>query len=54
MVVSDHSPATAEEKGRGDGDLQQAWGGVSGLQVGFSAVAQEARRRNIALEQVSR
>jgi len=54
MVVSDHSPATAEEKGRGDGDLQQAWGGVSGLQVGFSAVAQEARRRNIGIEQVSR
>jgi allantoinase len=54
MVVSDHSPATAEEKGRGDGDLQQAWGGVSGLQVGFSAVAQEARRRNIPLEDVSR
>ncbi|KQW46065.1 allantoinase [Nocardioides sp. Root1257] len=54
MVVSDHSPATAEEKGRGDGDLQQAWGGVSGLQVGFSAVVQEARRRNIGVEQVSR
>jgi allantoinase len=54
MVVSDHSPATAEEKGRGDGDLQQAWGGVSGLQVGFSAVAQEARRRNIPVEDVSR
>ncbi|GAA4712404.1 allantoinase AllB [Nocardioides conyzicola] len=54
MVVSDHSPATAEEKGRGDGDLQQAWGGVSGLQVGFSAVAQEARRRNIPLADVSR
>jgi allantoinase len=53
-VVSDHSPATAEEKNRGDGDLQLAWGGVSGLQVGFSAVAQEARRRGIALEQVSR
>ncbi|MFC6343848.1 hypothetical protein ACFP8W_17815, partial [Nocardioides hankookensis] len=27
MVVSDHSPSTAEEKGRGGGDLQQAWGG---------------------------
>jgi allantoinase len=54
MVVSDHSPATAEEKGRGDGDLQLAWGGVSGLQVGFSAVAQEARRRNIPVEDVSR
>ena len=54
MVVSDHSPSTAEEKGRGDGDLQQAWGGVSGLQVGFSAVAHEARRRNIGVEDVSR
>ena len=54
MVVSDHSPATAEEKGRGDGDLQQAWGGVSGLQVGFSAVASEARRRGIGIESVSR
>ena len=54
MVVSDHSPATAEEKGRGEGDLQQAWGGVSGLQVGFAAIAHEARRRDIGLEQVSR
>ena len=52
-IVSDHSPATAEEKTRGDGDLQQAWGGVSGLQVGFSAVAHEARRRGIALPRVS-
>jgi allantoinase len=53
-VVSDHSPATAEEKLHGDGDLQQAWGGVSGLQVGFTAVADEARRRGIGLEAVSR
>ncbi|MBS45019.1 MAG: allantoinase AllB [Nocardioides sp.] len=53
MVVSDHSPATAEVKLAGDGDLQQAWGGVSGLQVGFSAVAQEARRRGIGLAEVS-
>lgn len=53
-IVSDHSPATAEEKNKGGGDLQQAWGGVSGLQVGFSAVAQEARRRNIPLADVSR
>ncbi len=54
MVVSDHSPATAAEKQRGDGDLQQAWGGVAGLQVGFAAVAAEARKRDIGLEQVSR
>ncbi|MCW2840308.1 MAG: allantoicase [Aeromicrobium sp.] len=52
-IVSDHSPATAEEKGRGDGDLQQAWGGVSGLQVGFSVLAQEARRRAIPLADLS-
>jgi len=53
-VVSDHSPSTPEEKGRGDGDLQQAWGGISGLQVGFTAVADEAAARGIGLEQVSR
>ncbi|MFT4298376.1 MAG: allantoinase AllB [Aeromicrobium sp.] len=51
-IVSDHSPATAEEKLRGDGDLQQAWGGVSGLQVGFSVIAHEARRRGIRLQRV--
>ncbi len=53
-IVSDHSPATAEMKLRGDGDLQQSWGGVSGLQVGFAAVAHEARSRGIALDDVSR
>lgn len=52
-VVSDHSPSTATEKRRGGGDLQQAWGGVSGLQVGFAAVAHEARRRGIGAERVS-
>lgn len=54
MIVSDHSPATAEEKQRGGGDLQQAWGGVSGLQVGFSVIAAEARQRGIPLASVSR
>lgn len=54
VVVTDHSPATAEEKTRGDGDLQLAWGGISGLQVGFTAVAHEARRRGIDLADVAR
>ncbi|MCW2830492.1 MAG: allantoicase [Aeromicrobium sp.] len=54
MIVSDHSPATAAEKDRGGGDLQQAWGGVSGLQVGFSVLAHEARRRAIPLADLSR
>ncbi len=53
-VVSDHSPATAEVKGQGGGDLQQAWGGISGLQVGFTAVAHEARGRGIDLADVAR
>lgn len=53
-VVSDHSPATAEEKTRGDGDLQQAWGGISGLQAGFLALADAARRRGVGLADVSR
>ncbi|MCL8025726.1 allantoinase AllB [Nocardioides bruguierae] len=52
-VVSDHSPATAEVKLAGDGDLQLAWGGISGLQVGLAAMAAEATRRGIGLEKVS-
>ncbi|MEP7736903.1 allantoinase AllB [Nocardioides sp. 31GB23] len=54
VVVTDHSPSTPAEKLRGGGDLQQAWGGVAGLQVGFAAVADEARRRGIGLEHVAR
>lgn len=54
MVVSDHSPAPASEKGRGAGDLQQAWGGIAGLQVGFTAVAHEAGLRSVELADVSR
>ncbi|GAA4809161.1 allantoinase AllB [Nocardioides caeni] len=54
LVVSDHSPATTAMKCAGDGDLQQAWGGISGLQVGFTAVADEARRRGVGLDLVAR
>ena len=54
VVVTDHSPATAAEKLRGDGDLQQAWGGVAGLQVGFQAVAHGAAARGIGVADVSR
>ncbi|KHL13247.1 allantoinase [Mumia flava] len=53
VIVTDHSPSTAEEKHRGDGDLQQAWGGIAGLQVGFAAVADAASRRGIGIERVS-
>jgi allantoinase len=49
-VVTDHSPSTVELKRSGDGDFGLAWGGVSGLQVGLSAVWTEARTRGVPLE----
>jgi allantoinase len=52
MVVTDHSPSTADLKFAGDGSFTEAWGGIAGLQTGFSAVWTEARRRNVPLETV--
>ena len=52
MVVSDHSPSTAERKFAGAGDFQIAWGGVAGLQSGLTAVWTEARRRGLPLETI--
>lgn len=49
-IVSDHSPSTVALKRAGDGDFGLAWGGVSGLQVGLSAVWTEARSRGIPFE----
>lgn len=52
LIVSDHSPATAELKGVEHGDFGIAWGGVASLQLGLPLVWSEAKRRGIALEQV--
>jgi len=49
MVVSDHSPSTADLK---TDDWGLAWGGIAGLQVGFRAVWTEAMRRGVSLEDV--
>lgn len=49
-IVSDHSPSTVELKKKGDGDFGLAWGGISGLQLGLSAVWTEAKRRGISLD----
>ncbi|GAA1998772.1 allantoinase AllB [Microbacterium ulmi] len=51
-IVSDHSPSTRELKEQGDGDFGLAWGGISGLQTGLSAVWTEARGRGIPLEAI--
>ncbi|WP_440711105.1 allantoinase AllB [Herbiconiux sp. YIM B11900] len=52
LIASDHSPSTAELKFAGNGDFQEAWGGISGLQLAFPAVWTAARERGIPLERV--
>jgi allantoinase len=54
MVVSDHSPSTVELKCLDIGDFGVAWGGVSSLQLGLSAVWTQARRRGFTLVDVAR
>ncbi|SDX98519.1 allantoinase [Modestobacter sp. DSM 44400] len=53
-VVSDHSPCTAELKRPDVGDFGLAWGGISSLQLGLTAVWTEARARGYALSDVVR
>src|ERR1700722_4273951 len=53
-VVSDHSPCLPELKQFGSGDFGQAWGGISSLQLGLSAVWTVARRRGRGLDDVVR
>ena len=50
MVVSDHSPATADLKTTGD--FGTAWGGIASLQLGLPLVWTEARRRGFSLADV--
>jgi allantoinase len=54
MVVSDHSPSTVDLKRLDIGDFGIAWGGISSLQVGLSAVWTQARRRGFGLTDVAR
>jgi allantoinase len=54
VVVSDHSPCTAELKRLDVGDFGLAWGGVSSLQLGLPAVWTGARARGLALADVVR
>ncbi len=54
MVVSDHSPSTLGLKRLDIGDFGVAWGGISSLQLGLSAVWTEARKRGFTLLDVAR
>lgn len=51
-IVSDHSPSTLALKQQGGGDFALAWGGISGLQTGFSAIWTAARARGIRVETI--
>jgi allantoinase len=53
VVVSDHSPCTAEMKRSGEGDFATAWGGISSLQVALPVVWTEARARGFSLSDIA-
>ena len=54
LVVSDHSPCTADLKRLDTGDFGEAWGGIASLQLGLPAVWTEARARGHTLADVVR
>lgn len=53
VVVSDHSPSTADLKHLDTGDFGAAWGGISSLQLGLSAVWTGAWARGHGLADVA-
>ena len=54
IVVSDHSPSTPELKRLDTGDFGAAWGGISSLQLGLTAIWSQARARGLTLDDVVR
>lgn len=53
FVVTDHSPAPAEMKSIKDGNLHEAWGGISTLQFELPIMWTMAKEKKIPLEQLS-
>jgi len=55
LVASDHSPCTAELKTRGDDDIWEAWGGVTGIQSLLPVMLSEGvHRRGLRLAALAR
>ncbi len=52
-VVSDHSPCTPQLKNIDSGDLEKAWGGISGLQFGLPLLWTHAQDKGMSLTQLS-
>jgi allantoinase len=53
MIVSDHSPCTAEMKAADTGDFGLGWAGISSLQLGLPLIWTQARDRGFGLERVA-
>jgi dihydroorotase-like cyclic amidohydrolase len=54
MIVSDHSPCTADLKRLDTGDFARAWGGIASLELGLPVVWTAARGRGCGLADVAR
>jgi len=55
LIASDHSPCTAELKTRGDRDIWEAWGGVTGIQSLLPVMLSEGvHRRGLRLGALAR
>ena len=54
MVVSDHSPCTANLKLMEIGDFMEAWGGISTLQFGLPVLWTQANKRGFSFSDISR
>ena len=54
MVVSDHSPCTANLKLMDSGDFMEAWGGISTLQFGLPVLWTQAGKRGFTFSDISR
>jgi allantoinase len=51
-VVSDHSPCVSELKNMDEGDIMNAWGGISTLGLGLSLLWTEGKRRGVTIGQI--
>jgi allantoinase len=54
FVVSDHSPCPPALKRRDSGDFFAAWGGIASLELTFSVVWSEVRKRSLPFEHALR
>jgi allantoinase len=54
FVITDHSPCLPALKQKERGEFEAAWGGISSLQLGLSAIWSEGRARGATLAQLAR